>query len=215
MEMKANKRSIQSGIYLVIDPSMDERVLLDKLQISLTKKIAAVQIWDNFTDVQNKEPLIQEIHSLCAKHQTPVLINNQWEVLKTTDLDGVHFDTIPSNLDEIRKETHKNIFVGLTCGNNLDDVRWAAINNIDYISFCSMFPSSSLSNCEIITHETVKKAALIFDKPLFLAGGIDPKNLNQLEELKYDGIAVISGIMNAEHPDQAIDDYRKNLKSIK
>ena len=78
-----------------------------------------------------------------------------------------------------------------------------------------MFPSLSLSNCEIIIHETVKKAALIFDKPLFLAGGIGPKNLNQLEELKYDGIAVISGIMNAEHPDQAIDGYRKNLKSIK
>lgn len=213
--MKTAKKLIHSGIYLVIDPSMEKQTLLNKLRIILTKEIAAVQIWDNFKEVQNKESLIHDIYSLCAKHQTPVLINNQWDVLKTIDLDGVHFDEIPSNIDNIREELTKEILIGLTCGNNLEDVRWATSHAIDYISFCSMFPSSTVDNCEIVTHETVKEASLLFDKPLFLAGGIHPKNLNQLEELTYDGIAVISGIMNAEHPEQAIDTYRENLKQIK
>jgi len=97
----------------------------------------------------------------------------------------------------------------------LINVRWAAKHDIDYISFCSMFPSSNVGNCEIIAYETVKEASLIFDKPLFLAGGIYPENIKQLDELKFDGIAVISGIMNSEHPDQAIDEYHKNLKSTK
>lgn len=215
MEVKANKKSIKSGIYLVIDPSMEEKDLLNKLQIVLTKEIAAVQIWDNFKDGQNIEQLIQKIHSLCAQFQTPVLINNHWEYLKATELDGVHFDAIPANLEEIRKQINRDFIFGLTCGNDLADVRWAANHNIDYISFCSMFPSSSAGNCEIIAYETVKEASLIFDKPLFLAGGIYPKNLKQLDELKYDGIAVISGIMNAEHPDQAIEEYNHNLKSTK
>lgn len=215
MEVKVNKKSIESGIYLVIDPSMDEQSLLDKLKVILTKEIAAVQIWDNFKDEQGNLALIRKINSLCTRHNTPVLINNRWDILKLTELDGIHFDTIPNNLDEIRKEINRDLLIGITCGNDLNDIQWATNNNIDYISFCSMFPSSSVDNCEIISHETVKEAALIFDKPLFLAGGIDPENLKQLEELKYDGIAVISGIMSAEHPDQAIDGYRKNLKSIK
>ncbi|MFT6359945.1 MAG: thiamine-phosphate pyrophosphorylase [Cyclobacteriaceae bacterium] len=215
MEVKANKNQIKSGIYLVIDPSMDEEILLNKLQIILAKEIAAVQIWDNFSGEQNIEQLIQKIHSLCAQHQTLVFINNRWEYLKGYELDGVHFDLIPVNLEDIRKQINKDIIFGLTCGNDLDKVRWAAKHNIDYISFCSMFPSSSISNCEIINYETVKEASSIFNKPIFLAGGIYPKNLNQLDNLKYDGIAVISGIMNSEHPDKVIDEYHQNLKLTK
>lgn len=213
--MKANKKSIKSGIYLVIDPSIDEQLLLNKLQIILTKGITAVQIWDNFKDEQNIEHLIHRIQSLCTKFQTPALINNHWKYLKATELDGVHFDVIPTNLEEIKKQLNRDLIFGLTCGNDLADVRWAANNNIDYISFCSMFPSSSVNNCEIISFEKVKEASSIFEKPLFLAGGIDPNNLKLLDELKYDGIAVISGIMNSEHPDKVIDEYRKNLNSIK
>ncbi|HUH28722.1 thiamine phosphate synthase [Gelidibacter sp.] len=213
--MKIKKKSIPSGIYLVVDPSMEEQVLLDKLAISLTKDIAAVQIWDNFKNVHNPTALIQKICSLCAKYNTLVLINNQWKYLKTMNLDGVHFDKLPSDLNEVRRTINKEIIIGLTCGNNLDAVEWAAKNAIDYISFCSMFPSSSIGHCEIITHETVKKAAQIFNKPLFLAGGINPENLKQLDELNYQGIAVISGVMNVENPAIAIDKYRKNIKPIK
>jgi len=215
MEVKANKRSIKSGIYLVIDPSMEEQVLLKKLQIVLTKEIAAVQIWDNFKADQNIVELIRKIHFLCAPHRTPVLINNQWEYLKATELEGVHFDAIPDDLDHIRKKIRKGSILGLTCGNDLADVGWAAKHGIDYISFCSMFPSSSVGDCEIIAYGTVNKGASIFDGPLFLAGGIYPKNLKRLDGLKYDGIAVISGIMDSENPDRAMDEYHKNLNSTK
>ena len=77
----------------------------------------------------------------------------------------------------------------------MDAVKWAAEHHVDYISFCSMFPSSSAATCEIVSYESVKKAAKIFDKPLFLAGGIYPGNIKQLKDLEYDGIAVISGII--------------------
>jgi len=213
--MIEDKAPIQSGIYLVIDPSMDEKILLDKLQVILTKEIAAVQIWDNFVDGKNNVQLIDKIHCLCTEHQTPVFINNHWSYLEETELEGVHFDTIPTNLEEIKKRIDREFYIGLTCGNDLSQVSWAAQNNIDYISFCSMFPSSSVDNCEIIQYETVKEAASIFHKPLFLAGGINPKNLKELDGLNYNGIAVISGIMNSEHPEKAIESYLNHLKLIK
>lgn len=212
MEITMNTRTIKSGLYLVIDPTMEEQALLNKLQLGLTKGLAAVQIWDNFKNVSNVEGLIQKISALCTVHKTPVLINNRWEYLKSLNLDGVHFDQRPHNLDSIVSEIPRSFLVGLTCGNNLDEVRWAANNRVDYISFCSMFPSSSAGDCEIVSHETVEKAREIFDKLLFLAGGIDLETIDKLEKLKYDGIAVISGIMNAENPEKAIAGYHKYLK---
>lgn len=213
--MTIKRKSIHSGIYLVVDPSMEEQMLLNKLTLSLKENIAAVQVLDNFNKVQNIQILMQKICSLCANYDTPILINNQWEWLKTMAFDGVHFDTPPNDFNKVRKTLNKEMIIGLTCGNNLDDVIWAANNDVDYISFCSMFPTSSASNCEIITHETVKKASEIFNKPLFLAGGINPENVQKLEKLKYNGIAIISGVMSSVNPAIAINEYRKNIKSIK
>lgn len=215
MGVMTNIKRIKSGIYLVIDPSMEEEILLKKLSLTLTKQISAVQIWDNFKSGQNKVELIRKVHALCAKQKVLLLINNHWEYLKEVDIDGVHFDAIPDDFDEIRESTSRDLVFGITCENDLADVIWAAKHNIDYISFCSMFPSSSAVACEMVAYDTVKKASLIFDKMIFLAGGIYPKNIKQLDELRYDGIAVISGVMNSENPAQAIDEYYKNLNFVR
>ncbi|WP_457271830.1 thiamine phosphate synthase [Pedobacter sp. UYEF25] len=212
--MNRARKTIMSGIYLIVDPAMEADTLLDRLKKSLTKEIAAVQIWDNFKNVHDVDAIIQKICSLCVQQKTPVLINNRWDYLKKVALDGVHFDEIPNNFEEISAQIDGKL-IGLTCGNILEDVTWAANNDIDYISFCSMFPSASVNNCEIVTHETVNQAALIFNKPIFLAGGINPRNINQLEDLNCHGIAVISGIMNAENPIQATEEYLKYFKKLK
>ena len=212
MEVTTNKKTIASGIYLVIDPSMDEQTLLDKLKLVLTKKIAGVQVWDNFKKETNKEILIQKIHEQCKEQQVPLLINNHWEFVASLKLEGVHFDKIPKDINAIKKKINRDFIIGLTCENDLEHVKWAKTNNVDYISFCSMFPSKSAENCEIVQFETVQKASEIFKNPLFLAGGINPDNSLQLNVLEYNGIAVISGIMDAERPDLAIDKYYENLK---
>lgn len=209
--MTESKLTIASGIYLVIDPSMDEKVLLDKLDIIQNEKIVAVQLWDNFRENQPIEKLIQKICDLCSATNIPVLINNKWEYLMNTSLNGVHFDHIPENFATIKAKVNKPFISGLTCNNDLSQVHWAAANQLDYISFCSMFPSTTANSCELVNFETVREAKSIFRKPVFLAGGIKPQNIHKLNELNYNGIAVVSGIMNAENPIKSIHEYYKKL----
>lgn len=83
---------IQNGIYLIVDPSMDRNVLVNKLREIIHEEIAAIQIWDNFKPNENPIEFINEILQLCHTKNIPVLINNRWELLKQTDLNGVHFD---------------------------------------------------------------------------------------------------------------------------
>ena len=213
MEMTVQKRHITPGIYLVIDPSMDEAIITDKLICILKEKIAAVQLWDNFREGENITAFIQKICALCHAENVPVLINNKWEYLISTSLDGIHFDHIPPNYDTIRAQVNRPFISGLTCGNDLQPVQWAASNGLDYISFCSMFPSATANSCELVNYSTIHTAKTIFSNPIFLAGGIKPENMIQLQELDYSGIAVISGIMNAANPGESVRKYYSNLKS--
>ena len=211
--MNTTKSKISSGIYLVIDPSMDELLLLNKLTLCLKEKLAAVQIWDNFKAEQNISGLIRKICDLCHAKNVPVLINNKWELLNDFLLDGVHFDEIPENYSAIKERINKPFMCGLTCNNDLTFVDWASKNKLDYISFCSIFPSSTVNSCELVSFNTINQAAKRYSLPIFLAGGIKPENLDKLKELDYAGIAVISGIMSSDRPDESIKKYREKLNN--
>lgn len=204
---------IQNGIYLIVDPSMDRNILMEKLKEIIHEGIAVLQIWDNFKPDENPLEFINGILQLCHMKNIPVLINNQWELLKQTGLDGVHFDKMQDNILQMKNELNRQIITGITCNNDLSVVKWADKNEFDYISFCSMFPSSTANSCELVTFDTVKEARKITSLPVFLAGGIKPGNMELLNELDYSGIAIVSGIMNAGKPIEALKKYKQKIKN--
>jgi len=210
MEMMSQKNAL-GGIYLVIDPAPETSTLLHKIEFALRGGISILQIWDNFANGKPSLDLIEKICLLCHACKVPVLINNHWELLAYTKLDGVHFDTIPDNYQSIREEVGREFLTGLTCGNNLEDVVWAENQGVDYISFCSMFSSSTSNSCELVAFETVQKAHKLTQIPIFLAGGIKPENIELLKGLPYSGIAVVSGIMSAENPHEALQMYHQKI----
>jgi len=207
------RKKIQNGIYIIVDPSMDWDTLLSKLNEIIHEKIAAIQIWDNFNHNENLVEFINEILNLCHTKNIPVLINNRWELLKQTNLDGVHFDEVQNNIHQLKDELGREIITGITCNNDLSIIKWANENGLDYISFCSMFPSSTANSCELINFNTVKEAKKITSLPIFLAGGIKPENIEILNELNYSGIAVVSGIMNTDHPVEVLKKYQQKIKT--
>lgn len=209
------RRKIGSGVYLIIDPSMGERALLSKLTEAIRVPIAGVQIWDNFAPTQDRVDLVEKVCRICAVTQVPVLINNNWELVKMTRLDGVHFDTIPHNFEKINNEIGESYLMGITVSNDLSVVRWADENQLDYISFCSIFPSVTSNSCDRVSFKSIQETRKITSVPVFLSGGIRPGNIRQLKGLEFEGVAVVSGIMSSETPGIVTEKYLTELKHLK
>lgn len=215
--MKKNIK-ITGGVYLVLNPAMNKSLLLDKLRQALEGGVQVLQIWNNWPadfDKRDKTELIRDILAISSVYGVPLLMNEEWEWLKDTALSGVHFDQIPENYEAIKSEIKRNFISGITCGNDLRVVEWAEQNHLDYISFCAMFPSSSVGSCEIVRPETIIKAREITSLPLFLSGGITAGNIPDLKELDFSGVAVISGILNADNPKSYTLAYTQALNQLK
>ena len=213
---RRKKSSISGGIYLVVDPAMQEGELFRKLEQAMeNNEIAAVQVWDNFSHLIDPEQLIQQICHLCHLKKIPVLINNSWELLKNTDADGLHLDEILKNFQDIKTEINQDMIVGITCNNDLSVVEWANENQLDYISFCSIFTSSTSNSCDLVDFKAIKEARKMTTMPIFLAGGINKQNVADLKGLDFDGIAVISGIMASANPKRATEEFGTALKQLK
>lgn len=217
MMKQAQSKQITGGVYLVLDPAMEKSELLEKLDQALQGGVEVVQIWNNWPEafsINEKQGLVNEILEITSPYKLPVLINEEWELLKATELDGVHFDELPADYPSLKKEIGRNFLTGITCGNDLDVIRRAEELGVDYLSFCAMFPSSSVSDCEIVRPEMVQKARDITQKPLFVSGGITPENLPKLQNLNIEGVAVISGILNSGSPKKSSLAYKKALQHL-
>lgn len=197
---------------MVLDPSMNEGDLLEKLTGALEGNgIAAVQVWDNFPASADNTDLINTICQICHRKEVPVFVNNRWQLLESSIADGVHFDEIPENLEEIKSSLDRNVQLGITCNNDLSIIKWADENNFDYVSFCSVFPSSTSNSCELVGFEVIRIARKLTSIPIFLSGGIRPENFERLQGLEFDGVAVVSGIMSSNDPAGATKEYYKLL----
>ena len=211
----SSTKQIKGGLYLVVDPAIGVDALLPKVELAIKGGVDAIQLWNNWQRGQNKNELIQLICGLAHQSNIPVLINEEWQLLQTTDLDGFHADTPPVNLNNIRAAIGRPFIFGITCGNDLSRITWATRNNANYISFCSMFPSPSAGACEIVNKETVMAARRLTSLPIFLAGGITLRNVEDLAGTGMDGIALISGIMKADDPQATAKEFKEKLLTLK
>jgi thiamine-phosphate pyrophosphorylase len=146
---------------------------------------------------------------LAHQYKIPVLINQDITLINLVD--GIHFDEIPADFAQIKQTIYPNKIIGITCGNDFSKMEWAVENNLHYLSFCSVFPSKSVNTCELVSKEMISKTRAYTKMPIFLSGGIDLNNLDQLKETGLDGIAVISGIMATEQPEIAAAAYKQAL----
>ncbi|MHC2991848.1 thiamine monophosphate synthase [Pontibacter sp. HJ8] len=207
-------KPITGGVYLVLDPSIDRALLMQKVKDALEGGANVLQIWNNWPTGythSDKLSLIQELVALAYIYQVPVLINEEWQLLKDTELAGVHFDNTPADFETLKAELNRDFMCGITCSNDLEVVRWADRHQLDYVSFCAVFPSPSAGSCEIVQPDTIREAREITQRPLFLSGGITTENMGTLQGLDYDGVAVISGIVNAASARDSTAAYKQIL----
>ena len=207
--------NIRGGVYLVVDPSLLTDGSLQKIKPALKSGLAAIQVWNHWKDISAKAEIVQNLVQLAQPFNVPVLINENWELLMETDANGIHFDLPSDNLALIRKAIGRKIITGITCGNDLNTVQYAIDQKMDYISFCSVFPSGSANSCEWVKPATIAAAREITNMPIFAAGGITAGNLPEILPTGINGIAVINSIMKADDPAAVTTEFNNILQQQK
>jgi len=193
------------GLYVVVAPDTP----LEKVEKALRGGADIVQIW---LGAQANPAWARQVLACARRYQVPVLVNNDVALAAEIGADGVHIDGDRPTPQEIRRALGPQALVGVTCGNQLEKVRWAERGGANYISFCSIFPSSSVEECEIVPLETVKRAKRLVKIPVFASGGITLQNAPQVLAAGADGLALISAIFSAPDPEQAARRFKQLLQ---
>jgi len=201
------------GLYLVVAPIMPFDKLLVTVKKALKGGVDLLQLIPGEGPAISR--LAEDLSSLTGQCGVPFLVNGNLQLAKEVGADGLHldgYDVIPS---EVKQVLGKQCIVGYTLGDNLEKLKWAETVGADYVSFCSVFPTSSATQCDIVPIETIKAAKFQTTLPIFAAGGINLNNVERVLKAGVNGIAVTSALLNAEDPEQTALAFKEVIRNIR
>lgn len=200
------------GLYLVVSSILP----LDELLLATEKALrGGVDILQLIPKPETPEMLAfaKDLVDLARKHKMPLLVNGSLRLVKEIDADGVHFDNYETTPSQAKQTVGKECVVGYTLSNDTQRLRWTEEAGADYVSFCSVFPTCTANQCQIVPLETIRTATAITSVPIFAAGGINLENAHLVLEAGVDGIAVTSTLLKAKDPEQTAISLKKIIRN--
>jgi thiamine-phosphate pyrophosphorylase len=130
-----------------------------------------------------------------------LVINDRADVARLVGADGLHVgqeDLLPA---DVRMVVGPQALLGLST-HAVDQLEQAAGEPVDYVAIGPVFATRSKENPDpVVGLEMVRRARALTSRPLVAIGGITRETARAVVEAGADGVAVVSGLLDA--PDLA------------
>lgn len=159
-------------------------------------------------------PVAKQVKELCREYGAKFVIDDNVEIAKLLDLDGVHLGKNDMPVAEARILLGENKIIGGTA-NTFEEVERIYRDGADYIG-CGPFrftttkkrlaPILGLEGYRSITSR-MKSAGI--DIPMVAIGGIKAGDIKDIMQTGVDGIALSGSVLNAENP---VEEMKRIIK---
>ena len=188
-----------SGIY-PISPNYinSDDEYLEKCFIAITSGINIFQFRSPFISSRKKRYLLNEIYKYCLNYNVQLVINNDYSIARSYEGAGVHVGKKDLSIKSIKNIIGSETLIGYSCGSEVMNLRHLRENGISYYSIGALFKSSTKTNIEKLSTDTIKKYKSCNDLPMCIIGGLNKNNIDSVIEYQPDMIAISNGIFGQE-----------------
>lgn len=206
--MKCDKQDLL--LYAVTDRSwLHGRTLYEQVEEALQGGATFVQLREKELDEEAflKEAL--EIKELCRRYQVPFVIDDDVELARKVDADGVHVGQNDMEADNVRALLGEDKILGVSA-QTVEQAILAEQRGADYLGVGAVFHTDSKADAQAVSYDTLKAICQAVKIPVVAIGGIGRGNVQELKGSGICGIAVISAIFGAAN----IREATAELKSL-
>jgi thiamine-phosphate pyrophosphorylase len=196
------------GLYVIADA---ECIGTDEIITNTEEVLAAgvkiIQYRDKINSQEDRYKIAEQLRRLTLEHACLLLINDDVQLAKSIDADGVHLGKDDISIEQARELLGGDKIIGASCYAKFKNAQEAIKASANYIAFGSFFPSPTKPNAPKAEITLLTKAKQQFKTPICAIGGITPQNATNVLAAGADMIAVISAVFNASSPKQAVQEY--------
>ncbi len=197
------------GLYLVT-PDYTDDAIFEKARISIENGASILQYRDKSNNYARKIYAGKKFRKITDEYNIPLIVDDDPVLMDIINADGVHIgkDDIP--FDYI-KGKYPGSIIGVSTYGDIEKAKEYERAGADYVAFGSFFNTETKKDatlCDINILNTVNDIKI----PVFVIGGINLNNVEELLKYKISGIAVVSSIFSAEDPAKSTQLYINKLK---
>lgn len=206
--MKCDKKSLL--LYAVTDRTwLNGKTLYEQVEKAIKGGVTFVQLREKELDDVAFLKEAFEIKKLCRQYNVPFIINDNVEIARKINADGVHVGQSDMKAGNVRTILGEDKILGVSA-QTVEQALLAEKEGADYLGVGAVFPTGSKMDANDVSYETLKEICSAVSIPVVAIGGIGAGNVLKLENSGISGIAVISAIFSAEDIEKAT----KNLKEL-
>ncbi|MGD6963271.1 thiamine phosphate synthase [Fictibacillus phosphorivorans] len=152
---------------------------------------------------QNQLEMAKRAKKVCEEHDVLFIVNDDLDLMKAVDADGLHVGQTDGKLDIIRRETEGKL-LGVSA-HTITEAADAIKHGADYIGAGPIYQTSTKPDAKIpVGVDLIRELrSNQINVPLVGIGGITLENASKVIEAGADGVAVISAISGAINPTSA------------
>lgn len=206
--MRCDKKSLL--LYAVTDRTwLNDETLYEQVEKAINGGATIVQLREKNLDEENFLNEALEIQKLCRKYNILFVVNDNVEIARKINADGVHVGQSDMEAVNVRAMLGSDKILGVSA-QTVEQALLAEKQGADYLAVGAVFPTGSKADADDVSYETLKAICEAVSIPVVAIGGISASNVSALKDSGISGIGVISAIFAAED----IESATKRLKEL-
>lgn len=204
--MKFDKKDLL--LYAVTDRGwLNGQTLYEQVEKAIKGGATFIQLREKELDEKSFLSEAIEIQSLCRKYNVPFVINDNVDIAKRMNADGVHVGQSDMEAGNVRQILGEDKILGVSA-QTVEQAILAEKQGADYLGVGAVFATGSKDDADHVSLDTLKAICNAVSIPVVAIGGIGKQNVSKLKDSGICGIAVISAIF-------AADDITKATQELK
>lgn len=196
------------SVYLVTDRHcLRGRDFYAAIEEALKAGVTLLQLREKDASFQELLEEGRKVQALCRKYQVPFLIDDQVEVARALDADGVHLGQEDEAIERARAVLDREKIIGISA-HNVEEALEAQRKGADYLGVGALYPTSSKKDASVLAPGVFRQVVEAVRIPVVGIGGIHEAQYGQVLDQGAAGCAMISGILGA-------DDITATVKRLK
>ena len=184
-------------LYAVTDRAwVGTKSLYEQVKEALENGVTCVQLREKELSEDDFLKEAKQISELCKEYKVPFIVNDNVDIAIACKADGIHIGQEDMELTNVRKLVGEDMIIGVSA-HTVEEAIKAQEGGADYIGIGAVFATSTKTDVDVLSFETLRSICEAVDIPTVAIGGIKKDNICKLKGSGIDGVAVVSAIFAA------------------
>lgn len=206
---------IDYSLYLCTNSEMNNNYSLeDCVEQSIKGGVSIVQVREKNKSYNEFLKIATSIKKITDTYKVPLIINDNIEIAKEINADGIHIGQNDISCSQARKLIGVQKIIGVTV-TNIEEATKAIKDGANYLGVGAIFKSTTKSDAIVVGIDELKRICQFSPIPVVVIGGINKDTIPLLKDIKIDGYAMIRPILCTDDITKSAKELRKLIQDNK